>query len=165
VALRADRVQSVGDGQRRVDRRVGVHVDRAQCRPLLRHREPDAQAARVHRRPVRHQIHRDRGRGHLGGGRRVRRAGCPVLVRPSVPREQRHPIRGLLPVPGRARARLSQGDGTRQVSRLLRGPAGRHRLFLRAHRPVPGAHHQQHARRTPSTYIHLLVPYAAFPSH
>jgi len=155
VALRAGRVQSVGDGQRRFDRRVRVHVDRAQRRPVFRHREPNAQAARVHRRTVRHPVHAHRGRGHLGGGRGVRRTRRPVLVRPPVPRAQRHPVRGLLPVLRAPGARLSQGHGDGQVPRLLRRPAGCHRVLLRAHRPVPVAHHQQHARRTTGVVINL----------
>lgn len=150
MAVWTGRVQSVGDGQRRVDRRVGVHVDRPERGPVLRHREPDAQAAR--RRPVCHQVHGDRGRGHLGDGRGVRRARRPFLVRAPVSRAQRHPVRGLLPVLGTSRARLPQGRGARQVLSLLRGTTDRHRVFLRPHRPVPSAHHQQHARRTTGGY-------------
>jgi len=153
VALRAGCVQSVGDGQGRFDRRLRVHVDRAQRRPLFCHRESDAQAARVHRRTVRHPVHADRGRGHLGGGRGVRRARGPVLVRPPVPRAQCYAVRGLLPVLRAPRAHLSQGHGDRQVPRLLRRPARCHRVLLRAHRSVPGAHHQQHAWRTSGVVI------------
>lgn len=145
MALRTGRVQSVRDGQRRVNRRVGVHADRAQRRPVFRHREPDAQAARIRRQPVRHPVHGDRGRGHLGGGRGLRRPRCPVLVRPAVPRAQRHAIRGLLPVPRRTRAFLPQGHGARQISRLLCRATHRHHVFLRSHRPIPGVHHKQHA--------------------
>lgn len=152
MALRTGRVQSVGDGQRRVDRRVGVHVDRAQRRSVLRHRESDAQGSLVRRRPVRHQIHGGCGRGHMGRGRRVRRPRRQVLVRPPVPRAQRHAVRGLLPVPGPPGARLPQGRGARQVPCLLRRTAHHHLLFLRAHRPVPGAHHQQYTRRTTRKY-------------
>lgn len=152
VAVRAGRVQGVGGGQGRVDRRVRVHADRPQRRPVLRHRQPHAQAAHVRRRPVRHPVHGDRGRGHLGGRARVRRPGRPVLVRAAVPRAQRHAVRGVLPVPGRpAVARLRPGRRAGQVPRLLRRPADRHRVLLRAHRPLPGAHHQQHARRAPGT--------------
>lgn len=146
VAIRAGRVQSVGDGQGRFDRGVRVHVDCTQRRPLFRHRKPDAQCARVHPRTVRYSVHSDRGRGHLGDGRGVRPARRPVLVRPPVPRAQRHTVRGLLSVLRAPRARLSQGRGHGQVPRLLRRPIGCHRLLLRAHRSVPGAPHQQHTR-------------------
>lgn len=157
VALRAGRVQSVGDGQGRFDRRFRVHVDRAKRRPLFCHRESDAQDARVHRRTVRHPVHVNRGRGYLGGGRGVRRTRRPVLVRPPVPRAQRYAVRGLLPVLRAPRAHLSQGHGDRQVPRLLRRPARCHRVLLRAHRSVPGAHHQQHARRTSGVVISYLI--------
>lgn len=106
MALRPGRVQSVGGCQRRVHRSVGVHADGVERRQVLCHREPDAQVARVRRRPVRHAVHGDRGRGHMGGGRGVRRARRPVLLPAPVPRQQRHAVRGLLPVHGGTRARL-----------------------------------------------------------
>lgn len=159
MAIRTGRVQSVRDGQGRFDRRFRVHVDRPQRRPLFCHRESDAQAARVHRRTVRHPVHANRGRGHLGGGRSVRRARRPVLVHPPVPRAQRHAVRGLLPVLRTPRAHLSQGHGDGQVPRLLRRPAHCHRLLLRAHRSVPDAHHQQHARRTSAGVVLIFLSY------
>jgi len=159
VALRTGRVQGIGDGQRRFDRRVGVHVDRTQRRSVFRHREPNAKVARVNRRTVRHPVHAYRGRGHLGGGRGVRCARRPVLVRPPVPRTQRHPVRSVLPVLRAPRARLSQGHGDGQVPRLLCRPARCHRVLLRAHRSVPVVHHQQHARRTTGVCLSYSIIY------
>lgn len=148
-------MQSVGDGERRVDRRIGIHVDRAQRRPVLCHREPYAQSSLVHWRPVCHQVHNSRGRGHMGRGRRVRRPRRPVLVHPAVPCTQRHAVRGLLSIPRSPGAHLPQGRGARQIPRLLRRPAHHYRLFLCTHRPVPGLHHQQYARRTTGRFTFL----------
>lgn len=159
VALRTGCVQGIGDGQRRFDRSVGVHVDRSQRRSVFRHREPNAKVARVHRRTVRHQVHAYRGRGHLGGGRGVCRARRPVLVRPPVSRAQRHPVRSMLSVLRAPWARLSQDHGDGQVPRLLCRPARCHRLLLRAHRSVPVAHHQQHARRTTGVCLSYNIYY------
>lgn len=150
MAVRTGRVQGVGDCQGRVDRCVGVHVDRAQRRPVLCHRQPTAQAARARPRPICRPDCGHRGRGHLGGGHRVRRAGRPVHVPPSVPPEQRHGLRGVLPIPRVPGTRLPQDRRYRQVPRLLCRTAGRHRVLLRAHCHAPCAYYQQHARRATS---------------
>lgn len=150
MAVRADHLQGVGDHQGHIHRRDGVHADCPERGPVLRHRGPDAQAARVRRRPAGHQIHRDRGRDHMVPGRGVRHARRRVLVHQTVRGEQRDAVRGLLPVPGRAGPRLSARHGHRPVPGVLRGPAVRHHVLLRHDGQAPDQQHQEHARRSAS---------------
>lgn len=150
MAVRRDHLQGGRDHQGHIDRRDRVHVNSAERGPVLRHRRPHAQAARVRGRPPGHQVHRHRGRGHLVPGRGVRHARGRLLVHQTVRREQRDAVRGLLPVPRGAGARLSARRRPGPVPGVLRGAAVRHRVFLRHDGQASDKQHQEHARRGPS---------------
>lgn len=152
MAVRFDRVQGSRNHQRHIDRRYRVHVDRAERRPVLRHRGPDAQAARFRGRPTGHQVHRHRGRDHMVPGHRLRHARGHVLVPAPVPGEQRDRVRGLLPVPRGAGPLLSQARRAGPVSRVLHHTAVGHRVLLRHDGQTPDTQYQKHARRSPSKF-------------
>lgn len=149
VAVRIDHLQGVRDHQGHIDRRDRVHVNCPERRPVLRHRGPDAQAARVRGRPPGYQVYRHRGRDHMVPGGGVRRARGHQLVRQAVPAEQRDAVRGVLPLRRGTGAHLSAAGRRHPVSGLLRGAPVRHCVFLRHDGPTPDSQHQEHARRSP----------------
>jgi len=92
MAVRFDHLQGVRNHQGHIYRSDRFHVDCSERRPVLRHRGPDAQAARIRGRPSSHQVHGNSSRYHLVSGHRVRLARGHVLVRPQVPRQKRYAL-------------------------------------------------------------------------
>jgi len=155
VAVRVDNLQDIRDHQGHIDRRDRVHANRSERRSILRHRGPDAQAARFRGWPPGHQVHRHRGRDHMVPGHSVFRARGHQFVRPAVPAEQRDAVRGVLSVRRGTGPCLSAARRRRPVPGLLRGSAFRDRVLLRHDGTAPHQQHQEHARRGPGECLRV----------
>lgn len=131
MAIRFDYLQGGRDYQGHIHRCDRFYVDRFERRPILRHRGPDAQAARICRWPASYQVYSYRGHNHLVSGHRVRFARSHVLVCPQIPRQKRDALRGLLSIPGGTGACLPSAGNYCSVLSVLRGTPVSHRLLLR----------------------------------
>lgn len=149
MAVRVDHLQGIRDHQGHIDWRDCVHTDRPERWPVLRHRGPDAQAARLRGRPPGNQVHCHRGRDHMVPGDSVRRARRHQLLRPAVSAGQRDAVRGVLSLRRGTGTYLSADHRRRPVPCLLRGSTVRHCLLLHHDGTTPYQQHQEHARRGP----------------